>query len=469
MFDTSKTPYTIITVDDRNIINIQNNKSILKDFQFIDSIPYVNGNKEDCIKILKKKNISLDTWLPYDKRVFPPLPGELGIWTSFINVLEYIVNKEIDEFLVFEDDIVLDKDFVKKFKVIKSELPKDYDFLCLRYNLPENTFDKTTDVGLKHIHKSYNQYSNAQGLLISNTCAKKLLNLVKEYGIQYTSDCFIFDKAKQNLLNGFSIKEDKDYLIKDPEDSVKSVVDPQNLRHGVPMFVNRRVLDILLKLQLAIKPDISIEVGAFDAYVSKIMSNFHIPTFAFEASPYVYENYKDSADKITYVNKAVSDVNGSIKFEIQSEYDASITGNNSIKNRVEDKEYQYINVDSVSIDEYFKDIKFEKGFLWVDAEGANREVLTGAKDKLKDFATIHIEVESKEYWKDSWKRQDVIGYLKAYGFHLCYEFDSPYVGQSDIIFVNEKFLDLISHIIPKTILRKIKIAIRNKPWQLNQK
>lgn len=213
-------------------------------------------------------------------------------------------------------------------------------------------------------------------------------------------------------------------------------------------IANTIILDMFLNIQKHINPDISIEVGAFNAEFSKEMKYFDIDIFAFEASPYVYETFKNEMEKIKYLNNAVSNKNGKIKFEIQAHFNPHTTGNNSIKNRNEDKAYTYIDVDSVSINEYFNNYTFSKGALWIDAEGASEEVLTGASNKLKDFGSIYIELEHKEFWNGCWKRENVIEYLKQYGFHLFYELPC-YVDQSDAIFISDKYIKEINEIIPK--------------------
>jgi FkbM family methyltransferase len=214
------------------------------------------------------------------------------------------------------------------------------------------------------------------------------------------------------------------------------------------MIANEEVLSKFIKIQKAISPDISIEVGAHDADFSKEMFIMGIECFAFEASPYVFERYKSDLTNIKYINSAVSDKNGIIKFEVQPDPDPSVVGNNSIKNRNEIKEYSYIDVSSVTLDEYFKDFLFFKGVLWIDAEGASREVLMGSINKIKDFASIYIELELQDFWKDAWKRDDVVKYLEDNGFYLLDEVPC-YGGQVDAIFINNNYKEIIDEVLSK--------------------
>ena len=89
--------YAIIHVNDRAIENININKKILNDFDYIDNIEYFNGNKGNAKDVLNHKRIKIESWSPYDGRQTLPLPGELGIWVSTINVWEYVVGKNKED------------------------------------------------------------------------------------------------------------------------------------------------------------------------------------------------------------------------------------------------------------------------------------------------------------------------------------------------------------------------------------
>jgi FkbM family methyltransferase len=214
------------------------------------------------------------------------------------------------------------------------------------------------------------------------------------------------------------------------------------------MIANKDVLDKFITIQEVIKPDISIEVGAHDADFSKRMIYAGIECFAFEASPYVFERYKQDLKEINYINSAISDKNGTIKFEVQPHEDPSLVGNNSIKNRNELNKYSYVDVHSVTLSDYFKDSLFSKGVLWIDAEGSSGEVLMGLGSRVKDFASIYIELELHDFWIDSWKRDDVVKYLEANGFYLFYEVPC-YSGQTDAIFINNRYKVTIDEALSK--------------------
>lgn len=223
--------YTIISVNDRAIKNINQNKKILKDFEFVNSIDFFNGNIGNAGDVLNHRGIPLNKWNPYDGRTSDPLPGEYGIWVSLLNCLDYIVDNKEDSFLVLEDDISLSEDFVDNLNLCISELPEDYDFLSLYYFEGHNWVDESTDIGKKYIHKSYNQFSAGQATIFSQSGAKKILKSLRRIGIEYTTDCFLFKQSQRGVVNGYSIKPDTLNFLVHKNDVVKSLIDPENLRN----------------------------------------------------------------------------------------------------------------------------------------------------------------------------------------------------------------------------------------------
>ncbi len=222
--------YTIIHVNDRAKLQIDNNRKLLRDFEYVEAIDFINGNIIDAKRILSNKSIKTDVWNPYDGRLSPPLPGEYGIWASLINVWEYIVKNNVETMLVLEDDIELDKDCKKNILKCVKELPEQWDFLSLFYFEDQNMITEDSDLGLKLIHKSINQLSGGTGMIYSKSGVEKILKLVKRLGIQYTSDCFIFHQARQGFLNGYSLIPNSIKIIKHTFEKTGSVIDPENLR-----------------------------------------------------------------------------------------------------------------------------------------------------------------------------------------------------------------------------------------------
>lgn len=218
-------------VNDRAKDNMLYNKSILSTFTSIDDIVFFDGNAGNAWDILNHMNVPLNTWKPYDGRATDPLPGEYGVWLSTFYLFQYICKNNIKELLVLEDDIILEKDFITQLDLCLNELPEDYDFLSLYYFDGQNTIDSRTEIGLKYIHRSLNQYAGCQATLYSLRGAKKLLKAMKRKGMEYTNDCFIFNQSHTGTVHGYSIKPNNLVFLKHDNNKITSLIDPKNFRN----------------------------------------------------------------------------------------------------------------------------------------------------------------------------------------------------------------------------------------------
>ena len=224
--------YTIISVSDRAIENIANNKKILdeKNFNF-HQLVFFNGNSEDSdpFEELKSMGYNTSSWSPVDGRKSPMLKTEAATWISNIRIYEYIVKNKIKNFLILEDDILLHPDFVERLDLFVKELPKDYDFLSLFYMKAHNKKSKEVDLGLQYIQKSDNQKAGYQATLFSYVGAKKMLRLLQKRGLVYTNDCTLFFFAQNKMLNGYSKTRNSPRMLSH-DISLKSEIDPENYR-----------------------------------------------------------------------------------------------------------------------------------------------------------------------------------------------------------------------------------------------
>ncbi len=192
------------------------------------------------------------------------------------------------------------------------------------------------------------------------------------------------------------------------------------------------------KIQSDINPDYSIEVGANQAEFSVEMSQtLGIKATAFEANPVLFEKYRHVAsDNLEYLNYAVWNEAGEVSFNIHHDV---LSGDNSVKVRARAKTVKAYVVESITLDNYFEGIDFKKAALWIDVEGANREVLIGATKTLNRCASIFIETEDHAYWEDQWLTKDVIAFLEGLGFMLL-DSEDVYSRQKNIIFVKKEML-----------------------------
>lgn len=221
--------YSIMHIDNRAIENTKHNKGVLKDFEYVD-LQYFDGIKGNAWDVLNHRRIPLDVWQPYDGRNTLPLPGEYGVWLSTIIFLEHVVHNQIDKMILLEDDVFLEDNFIENLSLCIKDLPDSFDFLSLYYFDGQNELTSETDIGSKYIHLSHNQYSAGQATLYSLKGAKKILNLIHRKGLEYTSDCFIFNQSILGLLDGYSIVPDSLSFLRHDNKKIKSLIDPNNIR-----------------------------------------------------------------------------------------------------------------------------------------------------------------------------------------------------------------------------------------------
>lgn len=225
--------YTILQINDRSKHQTEANKKYLKEFKYINTIDFVNGNLKDASVEINKHGIKTDVWSPFDERTMPPLPGEYGYWASLLNILTYIVNNKVSMFLALEDDAELNSKSATILKNTMSELPSGWDFLSLFHTPGDNPVTLESSIDKNYIHKAINQGAASIATVYSFEGAKKILELAKEIGVEYTFDCFIFKYCKLDLLNGYSIIPDTNIFAKHDYDFSKSTIDPENKRQNV--------------------------------------------------------------------------------------------------------------------------------------------------------------------------------------------------------------------------------------------
>jgi len=189
----------------------------------------------------------------------------------------------------------------------------------------------------------------------------------------------------------------------------------------------RNLEKFFFRLCGAIKPRLFVEAGAKDAAVSmrarRYLESSRI--VAFEASPVNFEEFKEDAriweNDIEYCNLALSDRDGSIKFNVRSANGVgAVDGRGSILDLQESEGVEVIPVDvpAVSIDGFFKDESAGLGAddiaMWVDVEGALEKVFMGGRSVLRKVKMMFVEVEDRPLWDRQWMRKDVLDFLSAY-------------------------------------------------------
>jgi FkbM family methyltransferase len=211
----------------------------------------------------------------------------------------------------------------------------------------------------------------------------------------------------------------------------KSSIDAE---HNLVIPGNGVLSEKFLTMQEIYRPDYAIEVGAHAAEFSvAISSNFGIKATAFEAGSLVYNTYKDSinSELVSYLNYAISDIDGTVSFKVEQD---EMHGNSGIVKRNGTDPISENNVQSHRLDTYFKNVDFQNACLWVDVEGASRQVLSAGVETLRRVSSVFIETEDHPFWEDQWLTLDVVKFLNIQGFVLEDD-EKVYTDQRNLIFV----------------------------------
>lgn len=206
----------------------------------------------------------------------------------------------------------------------------------------------------------------------------------------------------------------------------------------------RDLQQLFYGLQRVLQPTLFLEAGAYDATASQKVRTLcpDAKIVALEANPYNHKALSEATDYrevgIDYLNLAASDSVGSISFKIQSSKGGEPiplqSEKNSILARTEQGiTYEEVNVASTTIDTQTE--SFDRISLWIDVEGASRQVLTGASASLSRTITALIEVEINPFWENQWLCLDVCRFMGSKGF-IPVARDFEYWQQFNVLFIH---------------------------------
>jgi len=143
---------------------------------------------------------------------FPPSSGVIGVWASTYLAYKKFLESDKDVLIIFEDDIVISKNFKVIAEMYMNELMPVWDFFS--FFVPDDSLfaynESEHDLGEKYICKSYQQWSCA-GYAISRRGAEKTIADVESKGINCPIDWYIFNfrmKHEENQIkfNTYTVK-----------------------------------------------------------------------------------------------------------------------------------------------------------------------------------------------------------------------------------------------------------------------
>jgi FkbM family methyltransferase len=204
-------------------------------------------------------------------------------------------------------------------------------------------------------------------------------------------------------------------------------------------------------LQERLRPDLTVEIGAYEAMFSRTMRGHGIRAIAFEANPYNHQFFSDDPRMreagVEYIHSAVANRDGMTEFHVQKRINGELVdpvrGNNSLFTRTHGQvEYETVSVPVVSLASFFRQngLVGQSFSAWIDVEGAAYDVLDGAGDMLQSCLTAMVEVEQFSYWRDQRLAHGVMDFLLSRNFiPVARDFEDPH--QYNLVFIRQDVME----------------------------
>jgi FkbM family methyltransferase len=184
--------------------------------------------------------------------------------------------------------------------------------------------------------------------------------------------------------------------------------------------VTRSLTASLVRLTEALAPPVVVEIGAHEAEFSRALAKT-LPAsriVAFEAHPRVHARHSQGCATagIEYRNACVTDAEGRATLKTPLRDNGSerlMMGSLLADGRAE--QMQEHDVEAVTLDGALGDDAGRPNVLWIDVEGAARQVLAGATRTLAASLAVYIEVEATPRWEGQILAPEVSERLAPYG------------------------------------------------------
>jgi GR25 family glycosyltransferase involved in LPS biosynthesis len=192
--------FEVFHTDTGNNLRNQSYEGILKGASFLPRLgsPTMYLNTLDKVEnfVNTRPEFKVNTVEDYCQpgETFPPSAGVVGVWAS--NYLSYkkFLESDYDTMILFEDDILLSKNFKMVIEKYMWELPADWDFFS--FFVPDDSLfaynEDTHTIGAENVCTSYQQWSCA-GYMVSKSGARKAVADIESRGINCPVDWYIFN------------------------------------------------------------------------------------------------------------------------------------------------------------------------------------------------------------------------------------------------------------------------------------
>ena len=165
--------------------------------------------------------------------------GQIGAYLSHINVWKKI--KKDRYLMIFEDDIIISNNFIKKLNIVMSELPKDWDMLLIGWWRTPGNFDKAyykeNENISEHLQKTKYPFLGAYGYIINESFIKKIKSFTNINNIYIPID----NVLSRSILN-MNIYNTKKPLVKTNLDLNSTVRDGKKYKETTQEMLNKQEL-----------------------------------------------------------------------------------------------------------------------------------------------------------------------------------------------------------------------------------
>jgi glycosyl transferase family 25 len=192
--------YSKLTSRKQHILEQFKNHGI-QDFEFIEQFDKDEITNENCSQ--------------FDQQYIKNRPGELSLHLKHFYVYQLMVNENIDEALIFEDDVILSDGFIEKLTEYMRQLPTTYDMLFIgngcQLHIPSNRIVPGQYIYEKYIYGKYVDTTDdgtcvatrcTDSYIIHNRCAQKICNYIANLNntITLPIDWWLNKAAQDNKL-----------------------------------------------------------------------------------------------------------------------------------------------------------------------------------------------------------------------------------------------------------------------------
>jgi GR25 family glycosyltransferase involved in LPS biosynthesis len=210
--------FEVFHTDTGNELRNKSYEGILKSMSFLPRLGsetvYLNTAEKAKEFTDKTPEFKVNTVTDFCKpgETFPPSSGVVGVWASTYLAYKKFLESDKNLLIIFEDDIVISKNFKGIAEMYLNQLIPLWDFFS--FFVPDDSLfaynESEHDLGEENICKSYQQWSCAS-YAVSRRGAEKAIADVESRGINCPVDWYIFNfrmKQEENQMkfNTFTVK-----------------------------------------------------------------------------------------------------------------------------------------------------------------------------------------------------------------------------------------------------------------------